>query len=524
MTRPARFWLAGEGLLLIACAGVLLSRGHRVTGVAGPEGPARSWAEDHGIPGSQRVRHLTGPRPDFLLSIVNPHVLNPAELAAPARLAVNFHSSPLPRYAGVHSTAWAVLNGETEYGVTWHVMAEEVDSGDILVQRRFPLDEDETALSLGVKCYHHGLDSFTALIDALEKDRLAPLKQDAGRRSYYTRRDRMPGAGLIGAHHTGQEVARWCRAAHVGNADNAFGLPKLLAGGTAVVLDEVAVRPTRDTARPDRPPGTRVPAPGDAVAIATAGADLLVTRVRRLDGTLVAAREWAAGLNFHEGDRLALPTPEICRTAGAIDRAHCVREAHWAAALAAARPLPPELTARPAHAPRTQHHIPLPDRAGVSACTEAGRRDLLIRLAAGWIAHAARRGGTAQTIWWSTPAVRAAAAPLPELFATAVPVTTDTPAPALAEAVRAAERRGTFARDLPLRRPGLAALPSIGDGLLFALDTDGFRRLCPEPRAMVCLDAPGERLHLLTPDPAMADTLAAILRSYCAPASTNRRE
>ncbi|MGI5532564.1 formyltransferase family protein [Streptomyces syringium] len=422
MTRPARFWLAGEGLLLIACAGVLLSRGHRVTGVAGPEGPARSWAEDHGIPASQRVRHLTGPRPDFLLSIVNPHVLNPAELAAPARLAVNFHSSPLPRYAGVHSTAWAVLNGETEYGVTWHVMAEEVDSGDILVQRCFPMDEDETALSLGVKCYHHGLDSFTALIDALEQDRLAPRKQDAGRRSYYTRRDRMPGAGLIGTHHTGQEVARWCRAAHVGNAANTFGLPKLLAGGTAVVLDEVTVvRPTPDIARPDRPG-----APGAGSGRRGGHRDggrrsSSSSRVRRLDGTLVAAREWAAGLNFHEGDRLALPTPEDMPH-GRRDRPRPLRTRGLLGPppLTAARPLPPEPTARPAHAPLTQHHIPLPTRAGVSTCTEAGRRELLIRLAAGWIAHAARRGGTAQTICGAPLPYERQPPRLPELFATAV--------------------------------------------------------------------------------------------------------
>ena len=50
------------------------------------------------------------------------------------KIIINTHPSLLPKYRGLHSLAWAILNGEKEIGFTIHLMNEKIDDGDILHQ------------------------------------------------------------------------------------------------------------------------------------------------------------------------------------------------------------------------------------------------------------------------------------------------------------------------------------------------------------------------------------------------------
>lgn len=58
---------------------------------------------------------------------------------------INVHGSLLPQYRGAAPINWAVINGEKETGVTTFKLKHEIDTGDILLQQSFPIDEDETA-------------------------------------------------------------------------------------------------------------------------------------------------------------------------------------------------------------------------------------------------------------------------------------------------------------------------------------------------------------------------------------------
>ena len=59
--------------------------------------------------------------------------------------SINLHGSLLPQYRGAAPINWAVINGETETGVTTFKLKHEIDTGDILMQERFPIGEDDTA-------------------------------------------------------------------------------------------------------------------------------------------------------------------------------------------------------------------------------------------------------------------------------------------------------------------------------------------------------------------------------------------
>jgi methionyl-tRNA formyltransferase len=63
----------------------------------------------------------------------------------PSKGTINLHGSLLPQYRGAAPINWAVINGEKETGVTTFKLKQEIDTGDILLQESFPIDENESA-------------------------------------------------------------------------------------------------------------------------------------------------------------------------------------------------------------------------------------------------------------------------------------------------------------------------------------------------------------------------------------------
>jgi methionyl-tRNA formyltransferase len=87
-------------------------------------------------------------KPDLLLSFAYGRIFGPKFLALFPRGGLNIHPSLLPRYRGAAPIQAAILNRDTETGITVQRLAAEMDTGNILVQVRFPLGGRETAASL----------------------------------------------------------------------------------------------------------------------------------------------------------------------------------------------------------------------------------------------------------------------------------------------------------------------------------------------------------------------------------------
>lgn len=89
--------------------------------------------------------------PDFIFSFYFRFMLPPEFLALAARGALNLHGSLLPRYRGRAPVNWALVNGETETGVSLHYMVARPDAGDLVDQEAVAIDFEETPLSLYAK-------------------------------------------------------------------------------------------------------------------------------------------------------------------------------------------------------------------------------------------------------------------------------------------------------------------------------------------------------------------------------------
>ncbi len=103
----------------------------------------------------------------------------PAEVLKIPRLGcVNLHASLLPKYRGAAPIQWAVINGETETGVTTMVMDEGMDTGPILLQEKTAIPEEETAGRLAERLSVLGSELLARTVKELGEGALKALPQD----------------------------------------------------------------------------------------------------------------------------------------------------------------------------------------------------------------------------------------------------------------------------------------------------------------------------------------------------------
>jgi methionyl-tRNA formyltransferase len=90
---------------------------------------------------------------------------------------VNVHGSLLPQYRGAAPINWAVINGEKETGVTTFKLKHEIDTGDILLQERIPIGDNETAGSLHDRMKEIGAQLLVRTVEGLANGSLQEIPQ-----------------------------------------------------------------------------------------------------------------------------------------------------------------------------------------------------------------------------------------------------------------------------------------------------------------------------------------------------------
>jgi len=90
---------------------------------------------------------------------------------------VNLHTSLLPKYRGAAPIQWALMNGDSETGVTTFLIDRRVDTGNILMQKRIAIQPDEDAGSLHDKLAEAGADLLVQTMDKLEASTIEPRPQ-----------------------------------------------------------------------------------------------------------------------------------------------------------------------------------------------------------------------------------------------------------------------------------------------------------------------------------------------------------
>ncbi len=124
--------------------------------------------------------------PDLhLFSLEYDQILNP-ERFSNATL-INCHFSLLPKYKGVYTAAWPIINGETESGITLHLIDRGIDTGPIIDQKRFSIEPNDTARCIYFRCMQHATELFMSRFQSLLANNFDVIEQPANDSTYYSR-------------------------------------------------------------------------------------------------------------------------------------------------------------------------------------------------------------------------------------------------------------------------------------------------------------------------------------------------
>ncbi|BAZ48976.1 amino acid adenylation [Nostoc sp. NIES-4103] len=343
--------IIGEGTLPIQCAEILRDKGHDIYGVVSVDNSVHTWAESNKIPHiqpSDNLREFLSQQPfDYLLSIVNPSVLPEEILELPRQCAINYHDAPLPRYAGVNATSWALMNQEKTHGVTWHVMAVTVDAGDILKQVIIDIADDETALTLNGKCYEAALNAFNQLVDELCFGTAVATKPNLNERTYFSRSKRPSAGGIISWKRSAHELDAMIRALDFGTYPNPLGKAKLVINNNFFIVSQLEVLENLSK----RAPGTIITIEPNLIQVSTASYDIALHQVLTINGQVLSIADLVEKFGLQVGYQFCDIEPDQVRQIEKLDKSIPKYENFWVKRLASL-----ELLALP-YAQRTTLHL-----------------------------------------------------------------------------------------------------------------------------------------------------------------------
>ncbi len=295
-------YLIGGDTLLIECGETLLSKGHEIKGVITAAPRISQWAHSKSLPVIAHKQgygdELQGKVFDYLFSITHLSIIKDDVLALAQKGAINFHDGPLPAYAGLNTPAWALMNNEEQYGITWHQITPGVDEGDILKQAMFDIAPDETSLSINTKCFAAALDSFPILVDELLNGSTTPVSQDLSKRSYFGKFDRPVADGLLQWSKPAAELESLIRALDFGDYPNLLVMPKVRIKNQIFAVQSAVAREVEA----DVPVGQIVEMEEGQIDVATADGLLSIKKFKDLNGKGISPGELQTQLGLAVGE------------------------------------------------------------------------------------------------------------------------------------------------------------------------------------------------------------------------------
>ncbi len=127
----------------------------------------------------EAIQQLRAARPDVYVTAAVGHILTPAALSIPQYGCLNVHASLLPRWRGAAPVSAAILNGDSETGITLLKTDSGVDTGPILAQVRCPIESDDTTGTLTRRLSRLGADLLIETLPRWLAGEITPRAQPA---------------------------------------------------------------------------------------------------------------------------------------------------------------------------------------------------------------------------------------------------------------------------------------------------------------------------------------------------------
>ena len=242
------------------------------------------------------LQALAGWKPDLIAVAAFGRILPPAILALPPLGCINVHGSLLPKYRGAGPIQWAIINGETETGITTMLMDEGMDTGAMLLQETIPITPDDTAGTLSPRLAELGGRLLVKTIARLKAGSFIPQTQDSSRATLAPLLKKEDGA------------IDWALPA-IALANRVRGLSPwpgaytTVAGGDRWTIWRALALPGPVT----KPPGVIVAISHEAIHVATGEGVLAVMELQPANSRRMAVSQYLAGHPIVVGLQLGGP-------------------------------------------------------------------------------------------------------------------------------------------------------------------------------------------------------------------------
>jgi methionyl-tRNA formyltransferase len=229
-------------------------------------------------------------RADVAVVIAYGRILPPAVLEAPARGCLNLHASLLPKYRGAAPITWALVNGETETGISLMQMDEGMDTGPVFSQHRIAIGPEMTADELARELGRLAAEVVRSDLGRAVQGALTALPQDHAGATM---------APILEKEHGRVSFARPAHAVH----DHVRGMTSWPGAFTTALGKRLLVLESRTLAEAPlpAPPGTVVAATRAGIDVACSPGTLRILRAQIEGRKALAAAELVAGRTLREG-------------------------------------------------------------------------------------------------------------------------------------------------------------------------------------------------------------------------------
>lgn len=151
----------------------------------------------------------------LIVSVSNRYIF-PAEVVEKQNMTIiNYHGALLPKYPGRNAEAWAIYNGESEGGITWHIVNSDVDAGEIITQVKVPITSRTTSFMLLKEYGRAALMSFADFLPALLDGTITTQKQ-TGERGQLMLSKMRPNDNVLNTSWEAERISRFLRALDYG--------------------------------------------------------------------------------------------------------------------------------------------------------------------------------------------------------------------------------------------------------------------------------------------------------------------
>lgn len=136
---------------------------------------------------------------DLFVSMSFDQIFKKRILELPRLKTINCHASKLPFYRGRNVLNWVLINDEKEFGITVHYVDEDIDTGDIILQKTYPISEADDYGTLLNKAYVGCAESLYEAIKKIQNKTAIRTKQS----------NIHPTGSYVGKREPGDEIINW---------------------------------------------------------------------------------------------------------------------------------------------------------------------------------------------------------------------------------------------------------------------------------------------------------------------------